>query len=124
MTSGSKPLQPILGPDLQVTVYGGGTARYINRDNSATTPPSKRARLVAVTAASNVTGAIVDVHSIARVAHRYGAQVFVDAAQLVAHRKLDRRPSSAADHLDFVAYSGHKMYAPFGAGVLIGDREC
>lgn len=80
-------------------------------------------RLVAVSGASNVTGAIVDVHAVATLAHRYGAQVFVDAAQLVAHRKLDRRPSYSTEHLDFVAFAAHKMYAPFGIGVLVGDKQ-
>lgn len=83
---------------------------------------SRRARLVAITAASNVTGALVDVHAVARLAHQYGAQIFVDAAQLVAHRKLERRPADSPEHLDFVAYAGHKMYAPFGIGVLVGKR--
>ncbi len=84
---------------------------------------SRQARLVAVTAASNVTGVIVDVHAIARIAHLYGASIFIDAAQLVAHRRLNRFPHDAPEHLDFVAYAGHKMYAPLGAGVLIGPRE-
>jgi selenocysteine lyase/cysteine desulfurase len=82
-----------------------------------------RPKIVAVTAASNVTGALVDVHAAARVAHEGGARVFVDAAQLVAHRRVDRRAPSAAEHLDFVAFAGHKMYAPFGLGVVLGPRE-
>jgi cysteine desulfurase/selenocysteine lyase len=243
MSEGREPLARLLGADLQVPVWGGGSRRYINLDNAATTPPLERVwnklaevmpwygsihrgagyksllsthvfeeslkrihgfcdgdyandvlilgvnttscanhlarrlnlspdslvitselehtsnllpwrkhastlrcrtapdglidlahlesilktrptRLVAVTAASNVTGIIVNVHAVAALAHRYGAQIFVDAAQFVAHRKLDRRPADSPEHLDYVAFSGHKMYAPFGVGVLIGDRKC
>lgn len=242
MSDGHKPLATLLGADLQVPIWGGAFARYVNLDNAATTPPFKRVwdrlaeimpwygsihrgagykslistrlfeeslqcihdfcdgdyatdvlilgvnttscanhlarrlnltpdslvitselehtsnvlpwrkhastvqcrttpdgmididhlesilktqntRLVAVTAASNVTGVVVNVHAIAALAHRYGAQIFVDAAQFVAHRKLDRRPSDSPEHLDYVAFSGHKMYAPFGLGVLIGTRQ-
>ena len=82
-----------------------------------------RVKLVAVAAASNVTGLVTDVHSIARLAHSYGAEIFVDAAQLVAHRQLIRKAHDAIDHLDYVAYSGHKMYSPFGIGVLIAKKK-
>jgi selenocysteine lyase/cysteine desulfurase len=80
-------------------------------------------RLVAVTGASNVTGAFTDVHRVARLSHQYGARLLVDAAQLVAHRKIDRRPEGSPDHLDFVVYGAHKMYAPFGIGVLVAAKE-
>jgi selenocysteine lyase/cysteine desulfurase len=46
----------------------------------------------------------------------------VDAAQLAPHRPIDMRPAEDPEHLDFVAFSAHKMYAPFGAGVLVGPR--
>jgi selenocysteine lyase/cysteine desulfurase len=49
--------------------------------------------------------------------------ILVDAAQLVAHRSLDMRPDDDPEHIDFVALSGHKMYAPFGTGALIGPQE-
>ncbi|WP_268903850.1 aminotransferase class V-fold PLP-dependent enzyme [Candidatus Frankia alpina] len=52
-------------------------------------------------------------------AHRAGARIFVDAAQLAPHRRLDM----AADNLDYLAFSGHKLYAPFGAGVLVGRPD-
>lgn len=73
-------------------------------------------RLLAVTAASNVTGWMPPIDEIVDAAHRRGVPVLVDAAQLAAHRLLPATP-------DFVAWSGHKMYAPFGAGVLIGPRS-
>jgi cysteine desulfurase / selenocysteine lyase len=84
---------------------------------------SRQVRLVAVANASNVTGAIQDVYGVARLAHSHGAEVFVDAAQLIAHRKLERRSPDSPEHLDYVVYAGHKMYAPFGVGVLVGPRH-
>jgi cysteine desulfurase / selenocysteine lyase len=80
-----------------------------------------RVRLLAVTGASNVTGYLPDIGLLADLAHRYGAKIFVDAAQLVAHRPL--RLVAGERELDFVAFSGHKMYAPFGSGALVGARE-
>ena len=82
-----------------------------------------RVRLLAISGASNVTGYVNPVHDFARLAHAAGARIFVDAAQLAAHRPIDMRPASAADHLDFLAFSAHKMYAPFGVGVLVGPRR-
>lgn len=74
------------------------------------------AALLSVTAASNVTGEILPLAALSAIAHRYGARTAVDAAQLVPHRRLD----IAALDVDYVAFSGHKLYAPFGAGVLVG----
>ncbi|GAA2210355.1 aminotransferase class V-fold PLP-dependent enzyme [Nonomuraea monospora] len=76
-------------------------------------------KLLVVTAASNVTGELWPIAALAHIAHRHGARILVDAAQLVPHRKLNL---TALD-LDYVAFSGHKLYAPFGAGVLIGRRD-
>jgi cysteine desulfurase / selenocysteine lyase len=78
-------------------------------------------RLVALNAASNVTGYLNPVHEAARLAHAHGARVVVDAAQLAAHRAIDMRSHQDPEHLDFVVFSGHKIYAPYGAGVLVGD---
>lgn len=72
-------------------------------------------RLFAITGASNITGWMPPVAELVAAAHARGVPVFVDAAQLAPHRKLPIEP-------DFIAWSGHKMYAPFGAGVLIGPR--
>ncbi|MGP4029657.1 aminotransferase class V-fold PLP-dependent enzyme [Actinomadura sp. 3N407] len=76
-------------------------------------------RLLVVTAASNVTGELWPIGELARVAHRHGARIAVDAAQLVPHRPLDM----TALGLDYAAFSGHKLYAPFGAGVLAGRAD-
>jgi selenocysteine lyase/cysteine desulfurase len=74
-----------------------------------------RPRLLAVTGASNVTGWQPPIDDIVTAAHDRDVAVLVDAAQLAPHRPL---PAEA----DFVAWSGHKMYAPFGAGVLVAPR--
>jgi selenocysteine lyase/cysteine desulfurase len=72
--------------------------------------------LLAMTGASNVTGWLPPVEEICAEAHARGVPVLLDAAQLAPHRPLPEGP-------DFVAFSGHKLYAPFGAGALIGPRR-
>jgi cysteine desulfurase/selenocysteine lyase len=79
--------------------------------------------LVAVCGASNVTGFVSPIHEVAELAHRYGARVSVDAAQLAPHHRIDVRTADDPGHLDFVSLSGHKMYAPYGAGVLVAPRD-
>ena len=79
-------------------------------------------RLLAITGASNVTGYINPIHELAELAHRHGAQILVDAAQLAPHRAIKLLPPHDPGHIDYLAASAHKMYAPFGAGVLIGPR--
>lgn len=82
-----------------------------------------RVRLVAVTGASNVTGYTPPIHDIAELAHRHGARVLIDTAQLAPHRKIDMGPVGAPRSLDFIVLSAHKLYAPYGSGALIGDRD-
>jgi cysteine desulfurase/selenocysteine lyase len=82
-----------------------------------------RVRLVTVTGASNVTGFLPPIHEFARLAHAYGAQILVDAAQLIAHRRISLGAPDDPERIDFLAFSGHKIYAPFGTGVLIGPKE-
>ncbi len=82
-----------------------------------------RIALLTVSGASNVTGFIQPIHRLARKAHEVGARIFVDAAQLAPHRRIDIKPDDDPEHIDFVAISAHKMYAPFGVGALIGPRE-
>ena len=76
-------------------------------------------RLVVVTGASNVTGELWPIESIVSIARRYDARVVLDAAQLAPHKKIDIE----ALGVDYVAFSGHKLYAPFGAGVLAGRAD-
>lgn len=80
-------------------------------------------RLVAVTGASNVTGILNPIADIARLAHAAGAEIFVDAAQLAAHRQIRIGKRGQDDCIDYLALSAHKMYAPFGTGALIGWKE-
>ncbi|NUO56217.1 MAG: aminotransferase class V-fold PLP-dependent enzyme [Hamadaea sp.] len=75
--------------------------------------------LVSVTAATNVTGELWPIRELALVARRYGARVAVDAAQLAPHHPVDLADLGA----DYLALSGHKLYAPFGAGVLVGRSD-
>ncbi|MDX9759167.1 MAG: aminotransferase class V-fold PLP-dependent enzyme [Bacteroidota bacterium] len=79
-------------------------------------------RFLAATGASNITGIINPIHDMAELAHANGAAMFVDAAQLAPHRAIDIRPVGDPGHIDFIAYSAHKMYAPYGIGVLIGPK--
>src|SRR5262245_172781 len=79
--------------------------------------------LVAVCGASNVTGFVSPIHEVAELAHRHGARISVDAAQLAPHHRIEVRPTDDPGHLDFVSLSGHKMYAPYGAGVLVAPRD-
>ncbi len=78
-----------------------------------------RVAVVAVTGASNVTGEVMPVEAMARLAHAYDAIISVDAAQLAPHRAIDM----SAMGVDCLAFSGHKMYAPFGAGALVVRTE-
>ncbi|WP_433831451.1 aminotransferase class V-fold PLP-dependent enzyme [Actinoplanes sp. CA-015351] len=73
--------------------------------------------LLTVTGASNVTGEVWPIKELAELAHRHGARIAVDAAQLAPHRPINDLGA------DYVAFSGHKLYAPFGAGVLAGRRD-
>lgn len=75
----------------------------------------KRIKLVAVSGASNVLGVFNNLEEIGRIVHRYGARLLVDAAQLVAHRKVEMEKCE----IDYLAFSAHKAYAPFGTGVLM-----
>lgn len=82
-----------------------------------------KVKLVTVTGASNVTGYINPIHEIAKLVHSYGAKILVDGAQLVPHAPIDMKPLNDPGHIDYLTFSGHKMYAPFGSGVLIGPKN-
>ncbi len=88
----------------------------LSRLDAAITP---RCRLVAVTHASNVTGAVTDLAPIAAAARAAGARLLVDGAQRVQHGPVDVQALGA----DFYAFSGHKVFAPTGVGVLWGRGE-
>lgn len=80
---------------------------------------ARPAALVSITGASNVTGEVLPVEAIAVLAHARGARLAVDAAQLLPHRRVDL----AASGIDYLAFSGHKAYAPYGAGALVGRAD-
>ncbi|MGC0362034.1 selenocysteine lyase/cysteine desulfurase [Rhodococcus sp. 27YEA15] len=80
---------------------------------------TKPAALLAVTGASNVTGEILPIARLTEIAHRLGTRILVDAAQLAPHRRIDLQECG----VDYIAFSGHKLYAPFGSGVLAGRRD-
>lgn len=76
-------------------------------------------KIVAITHASNVTGAIFPVKEIAKLAHEVGAVILVDGAQAVPHGKVSVRDLDC----DFYCFSGHKIYGPTGIGILYGKKS-
>ena len=75
---------------------------------------------VTVTAASNVTGYVTDVHKVAKMAHEHGAKIIVDGAQIVAHRSFSMMGDTPEENIDFIVFSAHKMYSPYGGGAIVG----
>jgi selenocysteine lyase/cysteine desulfurase len=94
----------------------GPDGTFTTDDVTAVLDAGRRPALLALTGASNVTGWLPPVEEICAEAHARGIPVLLDAAQLAPHRRLPPGP-------DFVAFSGHKLYAPYGAGALIGPRH-
>ncbi|MGL5435845.1 MAG: aminotransferase class V-fold PLP-dependent enzyme [Lachnospiraceae bacterium] len=82
-----------------------------------------RIKYVTVAAASNVTGYVNNVHQIAAIAHRHGARMIVDGAQIIAHRKFSMLGKTDEENIDFFVFSAHKMYSPFGGGAVVGLRD-
>jgi cysteine desulfurase/selenocysteine lyase len=77
-----------------------------------------KCKLVAVTGMSNVLGTVNPIKQLADRAHAVGARILVDAAQTVPHQRVDVQ----ADDVDFLVFSGHKLYGPTGVGVLYGKK--
>jgi selenocysteine lyase/cysteine desulfurase len=94
----------------------GKDGTFDTEDVTAALRQSPRAALLAITGASGITGWMPPLPDIIESAHRRGVPVLADVAQLAPHHPL---PADA----DFLVWSGHKMYAPFGTGVLIGPRR-
>ena len=97
---------------------------YINKDFEIDEEEIKqkitdKTKIVCITHVSNVLGTINDVKKIIKYAHKKGAVVVVDCSQSIAHMKIDVQDLDA----DFIVFSGHKMLAPMGIGVVYGKRE-
>ncbi|MET0590273.1 MAG: cysteine desulfurase [Naasia sp.] len=113
-------------PWQQLALRTGATLRWIPVDDegrlelrAAAELVGERTRVLAFTHVSNVTGAVSPVAELVELAHRHGALVLLDACQSVPHMPVDLR----ALDVDFAVFSGHKMLAPTGIGVLYGRRE-
>lgn len=91
-----------------------GTLDYIDFESKIT----KKTKIVCVSQVSNVTGVVNDVKRLAKAAHDQGALILVDGAQSVPHMSVDVQDLD----VDFLAFSGHKMLAPTGIGVLYGKN--
>ena len=83
----------------------------------------ERIKYITITGASNVTGYINDIKRIAKLIHKYGGKIIVDGAQLVPHKKVSMCQEDSSENIDFLVFSGHKIYAPFGSGAIIGLKE-
>ena len=97
---------------------------YINEnyeitDEEIESKITDQTKIVGITHVSNVLGTINNVKKIIKYAHKKGAVVIVDASQSIPHMKIDVQELDA----DFLVFSGHKMLAPLGIGVLYGKRE-
>ena len=97
---------------------------YINKDYELSKEEieskiTDKTKVVGITHVSNVLGTINNVKEIIKYAHKKGAVVIVDASQSIPHMKIDVQDLDA----DFLAFSGHKMFAPLGIGVLYGKKE-
>jgi selenocysteine lyase/cysteine desulfurase len=102
--------------DLRLLPAAGSADELVDACQQTLRSARPRIDLVTVTGASNVTGEVWPIAELAAIAHAHGARLFVDAAQLAPHRRIEM----AGSGIDFLALSGHKLYAPFGAGALVG----
>lgn len=114
-----------LVPWQQLAAKTGATLRWIGVTEDGRLDPetfaviTERTRVLAITHASNVTGAITDVPALVARARRVGAFVVLDACQTAAHMPVNLRELD----VDFAAFSAHKMVGPTGVGALFGKRE-
>ena len=82
-----------------------------------------RVKYISLIAASNVTGYVNDLAIIAKMVHKYGAKLIVDGAQIVAHKRIYMTSDIEGENIDFLVFSAHKMYAPFGSGAIVGLKK-
>ncbi|MGQ9641710.1 MAG: aminotransferase class V-fold PLP-dependent enzyme [Candidatus Bathycorpusculaceae bacterium] len=98
-----------------VDVNGDGNLNYEDFENQI----SNKTKIVCVSHVSNVSGIVNDIKRLTKTAHEHGALILVDGAQSVPHIPVNVKELN----VDFLAFSGHKMLAPTGIGVLYGKRE-
>lgn len=101
-----------------INAFNDGSLDYQDLENKVKEHVG-RLKLITITGASNLTGYIPDIKRIANSAHANGALLFVDAAQLAPHRPIDMQ----REGIDALAFSAHKVYAPFGLGVLAVSKS-
>ncbi len=114
-------------PWLQLKQERGITLHWIDIDDAGRIKldelqkalATKKVKLVSLTGMSNVLGTLTPLGEIVDMAHQHGAKVLADAAQLAVHRTIDVQTLD----VDFLAFSGHKLYGPTGIGVLFGKQE-
>ena len=104
----------------------GATVKFLECEEDGSFSPGRfkelltdRTRMVAMTAMSNIFGRVIDIKAFAGAAHEVGAYFIADGSQSVPHSKTDVQDLD----VDFLAFSGHKMLAPMGIGVLYGKQE-
>ena len=104
----------------------GATVKFLECEEDGSFSPGRfkelltdRTRIVAMTAMSNIFGRVIDIKAFAGAAHEVGAYFIADGSQSVPHSKTDVQDLD----VDFLAFSGHKMLAPMGIGVLYGKQE-
>lgn len=106
-----------------VAVDGVGRLELEDLERQLRNAPTGQQRLVAISGAYNTTGYTPPIHAAAQLAHRYGARILVDGAQLVPHRPVNMSGTGADDQLDFLVFSAHKLYAPYGSGALVTPKD-
>ena len=115
-----------LVPWQKVAKSKGATLKYMYINNNYEIPDEEieskitdKTKIVSITHISNVLGTVNNLDKIIKKAHKHGAVVIVDASQSIPHMKIDVQ----AMDCDFLVFSGHKMLAPLGIGVLYGKRQ-
>lgn len=113
-------------PWREVAKKTGAIIKYYECDSDGRVDPDKldemmneRTKIVAIAQVSNVFGYTQDIKEISKRVHKYGAYIVCDGAQSVPHIPVDVQDLD----VDFLAFSGHKMYAPMGIGVLYAKKE-
>ena len=118
-----KNFKRVIHVPVRVTESGFGCAD-VSCIEQALREHAGRVNYVSVTGVSNVTGIVNPIHDIAEVAHRHGALIMVDAAQMAAHVPVQMSGhKNPARDLDIVCLSGHKIYVPASPGVVITRRD-